>query len=444
LTTTTFFGCGFPREMTKSSHIPIIAVVITTILSWNVGAQDEIPSVRLPDFPTASSPMTPAVTAPSNAEVPTVTVPAPMVVLPTPTGTAPTVILDLPTGAPTTINIDAPTVTITVPSSNMTAVAPAVVTSTITPTTTFQPTTTAFPAFPTVSPFPTISFFPTFEICNICTNGTISSNDILPFEIGNLTCVQASEAGLSGLISTSNCDVIQQLVSENNFCSCLSDIPTIAPSPLAYEQCNICGDGFIVTNIEGKLQPFNSTESPLSCGFVDKGGTNGLLELSICAHYTRQASNTSNPCGCMKDLTTPSPAGTSAPTTEFTQCFVCGNETERVTALDTIIELPEEIYATIRDGANASLFTCKFIEESGRLNNSYDRLVCAFLQMAVTDVCGCQVIEATVSPMMAPSPASLPLPSLTNTNNTSSAPSVRWSAVVMMILPLFYGVYTHL
>jgi hypothetical protein len=304
--------------------------------------------------------------------------------------------------------------------------------ATVLPTATYPPTITALP---TVSAFPTGSPAPTSEQCNICGTGVISFNDLLVLPTGNVTCAEAADFGRRGMVPSSNCVVLQDLVAANNVCACIREnndtTPTAAPTSLpTFDPCFICGDGNIVSILDGKLPLPNATAEPLHCSFVESGGELGFLEPAACAYFSGLAQNTSDPCGCVPDPTTPSPAGTEAPTSAYPPCYVCGNATEQVTARETVVVMPDAVIKTLEESIDPSVLTCAFVEERGRYNNSFDRLVCSYLQMTVPDVCACQ---PGVAPTAVPAHISVPAPPVPAP--VSSARTVT-SFVALVLLPL--------
>ena len=374
--------------------VRMIAILTLTVSGWSmIAAEDQFPTIQIPDAPTASSP---------TVSAPTASVPTPGVVaVPTPIdgGGGGGVTLDSPTITPSSVSAVAPTITITPPTpttnTTVTPPTPAAVSvpSTVQPTTTTLEPTTTF--FPTITAEPTITAVPTSAQCNICGNGTISSNDIIPFEIGNITCVEAVEFGLLGEISSSNCEVIQEILSDTNLCKCIksnstaSDVPSPSPTLETFEPCNICGDGYFVAFEEGEL----ILTEPISCGFASQGGLAGLLSPEVCDYLQNQTSPLSNstntnPCGCATGTMPPAPA----------TCHVCGNVDERVTLFDAIVDIPEDVLDALPDTANASssLFTCSFVEKE--FNTTLDTVVCEFVQMVVADTCECQVPPSTTPP----------------------------------------------
>jgi hypothetical protein len=307
--------------------------------------------------------------------------------------------------------------------------------TTILPTTTYPPTVTAFP---TVSAFPSRSPAPTSEVCNICVTGVISLNDPLALPTGNITCAEAADFGMRGMLFSSNCVVLQEFIAADNLCSCIREnnatTPTVAPTPIErFDPCFICGDGNIVSTSDGKLPLLNATEESWHCSFVETAGELGLMNPELCTYFSRLAQNASDPCGCIPDPTTPSPAGTEAPTSAYPPCYVCRNETEKVTARDTVVDLPDAVMKTLESDIDPSVLTCEFVQERGLYNNSFDRLVCAYLQMAVSDVCSCQVVAPTSAPAPLPT-TSLPAPS-PPVLAASSAMAVN-KFVGMVLLPL--------
>lgn len=385
-----------------------------------------VPSVRVPtapqNAPTVRVPTAPVTTISSQAPSPSGGVALPSVVVaPAPTAKPPSPIV-VPT--PTTTN------------------------STIRPTT-FQPTTTYPPtitAFPTVSAFPTGSQAPTSEKCNICGTGAISFNDLLVLPTGNITCAEAADFGMRGMLTSSNCLFLQEFIVEDNLCACIRSAnmtsPTAAPTE-KYDPCFICGDGNIVSISDGKLPLPNSTEEPFHCSFIQTAGEVGLLAPDLCAAYAELAQNASDPCGCVPDPSTPSPAGTEAPTSLYPPCYVCGNEMERVTALDTVVALPDDVRKTLEDDIDPSIFTCEFVEERGLNSNSFERLVCAYLQMAVSDVCACQVVAPISVPVPVPT-ASLPSPSTPVTPASSAkADSAKIGMILLQLSSLFIGLLQY-
>jgi hypothetical protein len=360
----------FDVERVHKSHHWIrhafIAVGMTLLCCCvqKVTAQDEFPTVQLPDVPIASSPISPMASRPSN----TATAPSGGF------GTTPVVA----PSAPVIVNV-APTRT-----TNSTPAA------TITPTITFQPT---------ISAFPTITPYPTYTACNICINGVVTVQDIIPLEAGNVTCLEVASAGRKGLISATNCEFLQELIFNTSLCQCrATDAPTMAPT---YTPCNICGDGYYVANIEGELILNPSTNETATCGFVNQGGIAGLLSPNACDYITNQTSPTrnttrGNPCSCTLGTMPPTPA----------TCNVCGNASESVTVLNATVEIPKEAIGVLLIEANVTpdLFTCEFVESQFSTSTELDGLVCAYLQMAVSDVCGCQVLE-NVAPVASPTSA---------------------------------------
>jgi hypothetical protein len=380
--------------------------------------QQELPSVQVPNVPSTT-----IVTSSSPTE-------SSVVVIAPPTS---------PTGP-------------TAPTNTLPTVQPTTILATIQPTTTYPPTITAFPTR-SVAPSSSTSAPTPYAICNVCITGTISINDNIPLENGNVTCVEVADFGLSGRLNSTNCDAVQQLLFNEGWCSCLRDSnmttipPALAPSVVVvYEPCNICGDGAIVSILDGQLPVFNSTtEGPLDCGFVQTAGNSGLVPPEVCEYFM----NVSGPCGCIDDPNTPSPAGTTAPTSEYIQCFVCGNETEQVTALDVVVNLTETAIDLFPQDVNTSLLTCEFVETSGRFNNSWDRLVCSYLQMVVRDVCECQPIPPSpspstspsafpsVSPMVAAVVPSVPTPPIANSQSTGTSSA---SIISVSLLPVLWNV----
>jgi hypothetical protein len=409
---------GTPRWM-------LLLLLLTHPLSYPVTmAQQELPSVQVPNVPSTT-----IVTSSSPTESFGVVVIAPPT---SPTGPAPPT---SPTGP-------------TAPTNTLPTVQPTTILATIQPTTTYPPTITAFPTR-SVAPSSSTSAPTPYAICNVCITGTISINDNIPLANGNVTCVEVADVGLSGLLNSTNCEAVQQLLFNEGWCSCIRDSngttipPALAPSvAVMYEPCNICGDGAIVSILDGQLPVSNSTtDGPLDCGFVQTAGNSGLFEPDVCDYFM----NVSGPCGCIDDPTTPSPAGTAAPTSEYIQCFVCGNETEQVTAMDVVVNLTETAMDLLAQDVNTSLLTCEFVETSGRFNNSWDRLVCSYLQMVVRDVCECQPIppspspstSPSVSPMVAAVVPSVPTPPTASSQSTGTSSAC---IISVSLLPVLWNV----
>lgn len=409
---------------------------------------EDFPTIQLTDFPSPSSTSTTIAPAPGAAAVPIPTVStAPMEppqTVPVPTDMG--VTLDSPTITPTSIGVVAPTPAVAPPTSttNPISVSPVAVNSpsatTVTPATT-QPTITLQPTttyFPTITAQPTRTATPTSVECNICVSGAISTNDIIVFDSGNITCLEAQDSGLAGVISSTNCVVIQQYLNETNLCSCrrgngtVLDVPSASPSLETFDSCNICGDGYYVSNDEAKLMFDVGILGNITCGFAKESGNAGLLAPEECNLVQNQTSplrnyTNNNPCGCVVGTMPPTPA----------TCYVCGSSNERVTLLDTIVDIPEDVLDLLPDAANvsSSLYTCEFVEKN--FNTTLEAFICEFIQMQVADVCQCQVpnLVETVAPV--PSPTSSPI----NTNNTSSFATAvhpyRWKTFVVLF-PLFY------
>jgi hypothetical protein len=424
----------------------ITIIALTLSYSQMVRAED-FPTIQLTDVPTPSSTSTTITPAPVAAAVPIPTVSAPMEppqTVPVPTDMG--VTLDSPTITPTSIGVVAPTPTVAPPTSTTNPIlsspvavnspsATTVTPGTAQPTITLQPTTTYFP---TITAQPTRTANPTSAECNICISGTISTNDLIVFDVGNVTCVEAQEFGLMGQISSTNCDVIQQLLIDTNGCSCrrengtVLDVPSASPSLETFDSCNICGDGYYVSNDEAKLMFDVGEFGNITCGFAKEIGNAGLLAPEACNLVQNQTSplhnyTNNNPCGCVVGTMPPTPA----------TCYVCGSSNERVTLLDTIVVIPEDVLDLLPDAANvsSSLYTCDFVEKN--FNTTLEAIICEIIQMQVADVCRCQVpnVVETVAPV--PSPTSSPI----NTNNTTSfataAQPYRWNTFVVLF-PLFY------
>ena len=201
----------------------------------------------------------------------------------------------------------------------------------------------------------------------------------------------------------------------------------------------------------------DSTEQ-VTCGFVNQGGIAGILAPEACDFMQNQTSplndrdnNNNNPCGCM--------VGTMPPVSPY--CHVCGDTRERVTKLDAIVDIPQDVLDSLPNATNvsASLFTCAYVEE--KFNTILDAVVCEFLQMEVLDVCQCQVptmAPVTPTPSVTGSPvaanttagtdspvttnptAGTDSPVTTNPTDTSLAcdiPSHRWN-ILAITLALFY------
>jgi hypothetical protein len=222
-----------------------------------------------------------------------------------------------------------------------------------------------------------------------------------------------------------------------------SDVPSFAP---LYEPCNICGEGYYVSNDEGELVLLTGggNMEPLTCGFANQGGIEGLLSPEVCDSLQNQTSplrvtgndtKATNPCGCL--------AGTMPPTPET--CHVCGDVNERVTRRDDIVKIPQEVLDTLPNASNVSpdLFTCAFVEKN--FNTTLEPIVCEFLQMNVADTCDCQVLPNTT---IAPIPSSLsnvtiaPLPSPTSADTVSLAsivPSQQWNVGIVTFALLYFG-----
>ena len=442
--------CGAMVGITEVNYsvVRMIAILALIVSCCQMVAADEFPTISLTDAPAPSS---------TSAMAPTpLSAPAPV---PTDMG----VTLDNPTITPTSISAVAPTATVASPTSIDSPIStPSAVVSvpsttttlppaTVPPTRTFQPTTTYFP---TISPPPTITANPTSTACNICINGTVSINDLIVLDEVNVTCVEAEGAGMQGLISSINCVFLQQLLFDTNLCSCSRGDATVPPAPnVTYATCNICGDGYYVSNEEAELLLVADATDTVTCGFANQGGIVGILEPETCIFFQNQTSplsnsTNSNLCGCM--------VGTMPPTPDT--CNVCGNTTESVSLLDQIVNIPQEVLNMLPDAANISsnLFTCEFVEKN--YNTKLDAFICEFIQMEVADVCQCQVPNVVESnaPVLSPigspvnntknatttAPVPSPIGSAANTNNTSSLASTaqlhRWNAVVALSSLLFY------
>lgn len=428
----------------------MIAIIALTMRCSQTVRAEDFPTIQLTDFPSPSSTSTTIAPTPGAAALPIPTVPtAPMEPPPTVPVPVPTnggVTLDSPTITPTSIGVVAPTAAVAPPVSttNPISASPVAVNSpsattvspaTAQPTTTLQPTTTYFP---TITAQPTRTASPTYAECNICISGTISTNDLIVFDIGNFTCVEAQDSGLVGLISSTNCVVIQQYLNDTNVCSCrrengtVLDVPSVSPSIVSFDSCNICGDGYYVSNDEAKLMFDVGEFGNITCGFAKEIGNVGLLAPEDCNLVQNQTSplrnyTNNNPCGCVAGNMPPTPA----------TCSVCGSSKERVTLLDTIVDIPEDVLDLLPDEANvsSSLYTCEFVEKN--FNTTLEAIICEFIQMQVADVCQCQGPNGVETVAPVPSPTSSPI----NTNNTSSfataAQPYLWN-VFVVLFPLFY------
>lgn len=292
-----------------------------------------------------------------------------------------------------------PTVKAQVPS-----VAPSVnVNASNAPSATWGPTATSYP---TGSRVPTSKTYP---VCNICGVGNITLDDNLQLPVSNITCTRATDGGMNGMLSPSNCKFLQKFIVDHGKCGCnASGFPTPAPSPPSNEPCNICGNNgnYTINNTNAELPlTVNGTSfPPVQCGFVQAGAAMGLWSNEICAYFQNLTATPADPCGCIQLL----PGETLPPAHQLATCPICGNAGERVTAPNAIVPLPTEIRAFIN--TTETQFSCQNLQQQGQVE-LWDPFVCAYLQMTASDTCACKIVP-TAAPFQ---------PTKSNLNNSSGS-----------------------
>lgn len=151
-------------------------------------------------------------------------------------------------------------------------------------------------------------------VCPVCgvgmTSSTPNATVVIPGQSTVRTCAQFERAAASGKISEQQCSMVSLFVEKA--CNCQTGAPVTPPptrSPSAYD-CQICGDGNIVTNSEGIVTI--PTQPNRTCEALMRANEAGNINANQCLLLQPFVKS---PCGCtpIGNTTKPTVQPTAAP-----------------------------------------------------------------------------------------------------------------------------------
>ena len=239
----------------------------------------------------------------------------------------------------------------------------------------------------------------------------------LGFSDEGATCDTLNKAGISGIITPFECDIM----ASNDFIKTQCGCENVTPPP--QPPCFTCGGSDdTISNPDFVLQlpPFLGYPPGTTCGDIDRiGRFDGTIDPEGCGILQSQIQSL---CGC-SNIAPPNaggpPASVGGPpqgvgvggppadvggpppgvvpgvgeevSESFPPCLLCGEESATISNPDTILELPP--FLGYPPGT-----TCADLERIGRFDGTINPGGCAILQQQTEVICGCSNLDEEASP----------------------------------------------
>ena len=218
-------------------------------------------------------------------------------------------------------------------------------------------------------------------VCSICGQGREIGNTlgVVATSNGPVTCGSLQSAANGGLISPSDCTIVQLLSSST--CSCRSKTSTAGaatPSPAPASVCSICGEGKEIGN-KGAI--VSTDMGMFTCTGLAGAGKNGRIPMSQCNTIQKLAASTCQCKALNATATATSQAAVSSKQNSTNSgpfvCPICGFEGFGITHPLGIVVLPSQPNRTCLEYMQAA--------QIGAIPQG----ACGLVQQMAFNSCGC-------------------------------------------------------